>query len=252
MGITSSLIDLNDFFIDFPELNESKVKEYSEDLYNKLCFSTKLFDDTPADFLNIVWQIETSTDAHAKAKIAEDYLRTHKEYNLYIEYDMLIKDLKNITEIPSKLCRNYYLIERSIPYKSEHFNWLNRLKIFCNNYLLETAVLKCNDSALPGKLEFKNKNTHYNLFYGQGTFVPDFKVCGSDPEVQLECKSHQSDIADAYIKFKDPNERYFARYVVVFLFSGNCFYIIDYAKNEYKKLNKISIQDNLFNTTEQT
>lgn len=127
-------------------------------------------------FIYVAQRICSTDDQDERARLAVAFLIDNQNiYYNYIPYYTIITFLNNPMSVPLRIARNLFLIDRSIP---QLFNktrgvrydaiYTERLKIFVNNFILETVITNVSN------FELIDAPTHQALYMGKGANKADF------------------------------------------------------------------------------
>lgn len=193
------------------------------------------------DFIDFVAELETTLDLEARAKKAKEYIDANggeKE----IKYEDLGSYLSSPSSVPLETWRKLYVLERSIPPRfGDKYTWVERLKIFYNTYIRETAI--AGKATYNGKKIYfikgseKNPTNHDRLVYGHGQWGADFYFYDDtiDGEtwqkmVKVEMKHGDTNIDSEIQKHADDKFLYNAKYLILAMSDGS-YYMINYNVN---------------------
>lgn len=206
-------------------------------------------------FINLVAQLETESDLNMRATIAKQYIDDNAGLK-EISYDQLGKYLASYDAAELDIWRKLYVLERSIPPRfGDKYTWPQRLKMFYNTYVRESAV--AGKATYKGKKIYLikgNKDTptnHDKLVYGHGKWGADFYFYDDtlpgdktwQKMVKVEMKHGSESVETEVAKHASDKFLYGAKYLILAMADGS-YYMINYNVNpaEVTKL-AITCQD---------
>ena len=192
------------------------------------------------EFINFVSELECMTDFEARANKAKKYIEDNNGLK-EIDYPTLGKYLLNPKAVPLDIWRKLYVLERSIPPRfGDKYTWVERLKMFYNTYVRETAI--------DGKVTYNNKKiyqikgnkdrptNHNKLVYGHGQWGADFYFYDDNIEgstwqkmIKVEMKHGNSNIDVEIKNHAEDKFLYGAKYLILAMSDGS-YYMINYNK----------------------
>ena len=192
------------------------------------------------DFINFVAELELISDLKARADKAKAYIDANNGLT-EIDYKDLGNCLSAPKNTPLEFWRKLYMLERSIPPRfGDKYTWVERLKMFYNTYIRETAI--AGNATYRGKKIYfikgneDNPTNHNKLVYGHGKWGPDFyfyddSIDGTtyNKMVKVEMKHGESNIESEIQKHADDKFLYGAKYLLLAMANGT-YYMIDYNK----------------------
>jgi len=229
----------------------SALNVISPDITNEI----DILKGATPDFINFVAELETMTDFEARAKKAKEYIDTNNGIK-EIKYRDLGTCLADIKGAPLEVWRKLYVLERSIPPRfGDKYTWVERLKMFYNTYVRETA--------LDGKAIYNSKKlyiikgneahptNHDKLVYGHGQWGADFYFYDDSlpgdkawqKMVKVEMKHGDTNVEAEIKKHADDKFLYNAKYLILAMADGS-YYMVNYNVDpaEATKLN-VNCQD---------
>jgi len=217
------------------QLLEDKLKNKYPTLWGEI----DILSNAPIKFLRLVEELESTSDLWMRGKIADEYLIKNNGI-LYITYQNLASLLDTPTNRDMSLCRQLYILERSIPSRfGNYYTWVQRLKMFCNTYYREAAVHKMasyNDHKLLWvKGTEAHPTNHDRLVHGPGVKGADFYFWDEtinssnnrDHMIKVEMKHGTYPLSSMISKYSDPTYLYDAKYVLLAMPDGK-YYMINY------------------------
>jgi len=230
------------------------------DIIARLVNKIDILEGASDKFIEIVIRLESEKDLKKRAKLAKGYIDANN-YIKEVYYSDLGKYLANIDAVDIELWRQLYLLERSVPPRfGNKYTWLQRLKIFYNSFIYESAIdhsyYRCY------KLLFKKGNVskptnHDKLVYGSGRALSDFyffdnTIQGTtrDKMVSVEYKYGTGTLQEEIDKYAENRYIYDAKYLIV-LIDEQTYYMINYSVSpvEFEQLN-IKVPTGTFNIFE--
>lgn len=204
------------------------------------------------DFIEFVAELETTLNLEARAKKAKDYIDANDGIK-EIKYKDLGSYLAKPTSIQLETWRKLYVLERSIPSRfGDKYTWVERLKMFYNTYIRETAI--AGNAIYNGKKIYfikgneKNPTNHDKLVYGHGQWGADFYFYDDNlpgdqrwqKMVKVEMKHGDNDIDFEIQKHANDKFLYAAKYLILAMSDGS-YYMVNYNVNtaEATELNVI-------------
>lgn len=194
------------------------------------------------DFIDFVAELETTLDLELRAKKAKDYIEANNGIK-EIKYEDLGNYLSSPNSITLEIWRKLYVLERSIPPRfGNKYTWVERLKMFYNTFIRESAI--AGKASYKGKKLYwvkgnaDNPTNHDKLVYGKGKWGPDFyfyddSLPGDRPwqkMVKVEMKHGSNNLDSEIKKHANDNFLYGAKYLLLAMDDGS-YYTINYNIN---------------------
>ena len=236
----------------------------------EICTEIDLSINAPEWFISAAIDLELDTKKGAfktRAQKALAYIKAKGTLNI-IDYPTLIKYLATPSSVNIEIWRQLYLLERSIePRSGDKYSWVMRLKMFCNTYLLEHAVVKSHYKPFPNDpkkgriLLIKGNQTspidHDNLHAGRGNFGADMyffddsiegSIVQKMQKVEFKVCPFDSVAEGARYYAAGNNQTYGANYLIMFWPEDCEFYWVNFEKHGYKQIShpKLKAPANLF------
>ena len=184
-------------------------------------------------------KLEAEQDPSARADMAKKCIDENDGMK-EISYNELGAYLANPKTASPSVWRKLYVLERSIaPRFGNKYTWLERLKIFYNTFIRESAVV--NGAHYRGKKLYflnggKNRQTnHDKLVYGHGQWGADFYFYDDsipsesawDKMVKVEMKHGNYDVASEVSKHANDKFLYNAKHMILAMADGS-YFMVDY------------------------
>lgn len=191
------------------------------------------------DFITFVADLETILDFRERAKKAKDYIDNNNGMK-EIRYETLGKYLAAPNNISLEIWRKLYVLERSIPPRfGNNYTWVERLKVFYNTYVRETAI--AGNATYKGKKIYfirgnkDNPTNHDKLVYGSGKWGADFYFFDDSlpgehswqKMVKVEMKHGNNNLDLEIQKHANDTFLYGAKYLILAMANG-AYYMINY------------------------